>query len=122
MKSTTDAMHRGLGRAAMDLRAKMEWSQADLANEIAKMAIKMRVPIRPTQVSVCRWETGETSPSPQHRMILARIASRDKRTGHLADLFRASASAWRVVGLSERRDVEDAETMTGRLPPRGIPE
>jgi len=36
MKPTTDAMHRGLSRAVLDLRARMRWGQLDLAEQIGK--------------------------------------------------------------------------------------
>ncbi len=98
MKTTTDAMHRGLSRAVVDLRARMRWGQEDLANEITKWAAKMRVPITPTRRCILRWEHCETAPSAQHRMVLARIAAKH---GHedLAELFRAPVMAWRLVGL-----------------------
>lgn len=97
VKRTTDAMRRGLSRAVVDLRARMRWSQEDLAREISKLATKMGVAITPNRICVTRWENCETAPSQQHRMVLARIAARH---GHedIAELFRAPISAWRLVG------------------------
>ena len=109
MKNTIDAMQRGLGRAVMDLRAGMGWGQTDLAHEIAKTAARlMIICLKPTQVCVSRWETGDSAPSQQYRMVLARIAAKDKKTAHLVELFCAPVSAWRLVGLCRKRDGEDA--------------
>ena len=97
MKPTINAMQRGLSRAVVDLRARLQWGQEDLAREITKMAAKMRVAIAPNRICVSRWENGETAPSPEHRMVLARISAKH---GHedIAELFRAPVSAWRLVG------------------------
>ena len=100
-------MHKGLGRAVLDLRSAMQWSQTDLAVEIGKVAIKLNVQVQPVQEIVSRWERGEAAPSPQYRMLLGRVAERDSRTTHLADLFRAPESAWRLVGMVEKRNTRE---------------
>lgn len=90
-------MHRGLRKAVLDLRERMRWGQEDLANEMTKVAARMRIPITPTQACVSRWESGHTAPNEQHRAVLAKIAARDERTKHLAELFRAPLSHWRMA-------------------------
>ncbi len=98
-KPATEAMQRGLSKAVLELRARMNWSQDDLAHEMCKMAARMGVGIKPNRISISRWENGETAPSEEHRVVLARIAGRNKDTARLAELFRAPVSAWRIVGL-----------------------
>ena len=90
-------MQRGLSRAVIDLRARMRWGQTELADEISKGAARLGLTIKPNQVCVSRWENSETAPSQPHRMVLAKIASKN---GHedLAAFFRAPVSAWRLVG------------------------
>jgi hypothetical protein len=97
MKRTTEAMHKGLSRAVIELRARMRWGQTDLAKEISRQGVRAKVTLTPDQGTISRWERCESAPSPQHRMVLARIASKN---GHedLAELFRAPISAWRLVG------------------------
>ena len=106
MKKTTEAMHRGLSEAVIDLRARMEWSQEFLANEMCKVATRTGIEISPTRRCVIRWESMETAPSSEHRMVLARIAARHKKTEDLAELFRAPVSAWRLVGHVKLRKAE----------------
>jgi len=84
----TDAMHECLSRAVVELRARLRWGQQDLADRIARRAARMGLGIKPNQVCVSRWENCETAPSPQHRMVLARIASKNEHED-LANLFRA---------------------------------
>jgi hypothetical protein len=76
----------------------MRWGQEDLANEMTRYAAKMGVPITPHRNCVSRWENCDASPSAQHRMVLARIATKHKHED-LAEFFRAPVSAWRLVGL-----------------------
>src|SRR6266498_1953197 len=99
-------MHRGLSEAVIDLRARMEWSQEHLANQMCKVAARNGVEINPTRRCVIRWEGMETAPSTEHRMVLARIAARHKKTADLAELFRAPVSAWRLVGHVKLRKPE----------------
>lgn len=94
-------MHRGLGRAVADLRARMGWGQEDLAREITRVGSKMGFTIKPNVVCISRWENGDFAPSEDHRAVLARIAGRDPRTQHLAVLFRAPMSLWRLVSHDE---------------------
>ncbi len=91
-------MQRGLSRAVSDLRARMEWSQEDLAREITREAAKLGFQIKPNQVCVSRWENREAAPSEEHRKALARLAARHKKTEDLAEYFRAPISAWRLAG------------------------
>ncbi len=81
----------------MDLRARMEWGQEDLAREMCKVAAKMGSDIRPNRICVLRWENGEAAPNEHHRVVLARIAARERKTEDLAQLFRAPVSAWRLA-------------------------
>jgi hypothetical protein len=90
-------MHRGLRKAVVDLRARMEWGQEDLAKEMCKMAAKMGFDIRPSRRCVCRWEAGDAAPNEHHRVVLARIAARDPRTEDLANYFRAPVAVWRML-------------------------
>ncbi len=102
-------MQKGLGRAVMDLRARMGWSQEDLAQEMCKVAARMGIEIRPNRICVLRWEKTETAPNSEHRMVLARIAARSKKTEDLAELFRAPVSAWRLVGYVKLKADSEAE-------------
>jgi hypothetical protein len=108
LKRTTDAMRRGLGRAVVDLRARMRWGQTDLADEISKGAARRGLTIKPNQVCVSRWENCETAPSQQHRMVLAKIATKNGRQD-LAEFFRAPVSAWRLVGYVKLGLMKDEE-------------
>jgi transcriptional regulator with XRE-family HTH domain len=98
VKRTIGAMQQGLGKAVADLRIARGWNQSDLASEIARGA-RTGASLKPTQDRISRWETGEAAPSQEYRAALARIAANDKRSEHLAELFRAPVSAWRLVGL-----------------------
>lgn len=84
-------MHVGLSSAVCELRKRMEWSQAELAHAIDKHCARTTDP-----GTVSRWERGIESPSPAHRMALAKIAAKHKHDG-LADIFRGSITAWRLV-------------------------
>jgi transcriptional regulator with XRE-family HTH domain len=97
VRKTTEAMHRGLSGAVIDLRERRRWGQEDLAQEISKWAARLNVTLTPDQGTISRWERGLSAPSPEHRMVLARIATKHRYTD-LADIFRAPTSAWRLVG------------------------
>ena len=92
-KTTTDAMHLGLGRAVVDLRARLHWGQEDLADAMHKQDKTLT----PDRITVSRWERGEHAPSETHRLALARIAAKHEYDD-LVELFRAPISAWRLVG------------------------
>jgi hypothetical protein len=77
VRLTTEGMHRWLARAVVELRARMGWGEVDLADQITKYAARLNLDGRPNQVCVSRWENGETAPSQQHRMVLARIAAKN---------------------------------------------
>jgi transcriptional regulator with XRE-family HTH domain len=82
-------MHAELSGAICELRRRLEWSQEELAEAMAKHC-------RHTHpVTVSRWERGVDAPSPQKRAALARIAQR-KSYEDLAKLFRAPISVWRL--------------------------
>src|SRR5689334_12101619 len=97
VKRTTEAMHQGLSRAVVELRARMKWGQADLAQAIQLQGSRVHLILTPDQGTISRWERCQSAPSQQHRMVLSRISSKN---GHedLAELFRAPVSAWRLVG------------------------
>ncbi len=109
MKRTTEAMHRGLRRAVVELRAKMRWGQEDLATEITKVAAKMGIPITPNRICVIRWEAGDAAPNLQHRAVLAKIAARDRRTEHLAEYFRAPLAHWRLAAYVQLEEKDETE-------------
>ncbi len=96
VRRTTDAMRRGLGRAVVELRARMRWGQAELAEQISRHGGRGRLLV-PSQEVISRWENGTQAPSPAYRLALGRVAAKH---GHedLAELFRAPISAWRLVG------------------------
>ena len=89
-------MRRGLGRAVVELRARMHWGQLDLADHIAK-SVGGAVMAAPDQEVISRWENGVQAPSPIYRAALARIAAKHKHDD-LVETFRAPMSAWRLVG------------------------
>ncbi len=90
-------MHRGLSMAVVELRTRMQWGQADLAREIRKQGGRANTGTKPNRETISRWEHGQQSPSPEHRMALAKIAMKYKHED-LAQLFRMPMSAWRIVG------------------------
>ena len=97
VKRTTEAMHRGLGRAVAELRARMRWGQVDLAHHISRHGSRVGLTLAPAQEMISRWERCEQAPSPVYRTALAKLAA---EYGHddLAELFRAPISAWWLVG------------------------
>ena len=101
MKRTTDAMKRGLSDAVVELRARMQWGQMELASQIRAQGRRLRVELLPTQETISRWENGGQAPSPEYRMVLSKIAAKHRHED-LAELFRAPISAWRLVGTVHR--------------------
>ena len=97
MKKTTEAMHRGLSRAVLELRARMRWGQADLALQIAMHGGRAGRMLPPSQEVISRWENAAQAPSPEYRRVLGNIAAKH-RHDDLAETFRAPISAWRLVG------------------------
>lgn len=98
-------MHKCLGRAVIDLRAKMHWSQEDLAHELGKAAARLGDHHHhPTRIRISQWETGDAAPSAEYRVALGKIAAKHPKTQHLAEYFRAPMSAWRLVGLCKVPD------------------
>ena len=97
VKPTTDAMHRGLSKAVLDLRARMRWGQMDLAEQIGKHGGRAGRMLAPSQEVISRWENASQAPSPAYRVVLGNIAAKHKHDD-LAELFRAPISAWRLVG------------------------
>jgi transcriptional regulator with XRE-family HTH domain len=89
-------MQKGLGRAVVELRARMRWSQPDLAQNISRHGGVCGVMAAPGQGAISRWENGTQAPSPIYRAAMARLAAKH---GHndLVDTFRAPMSAWRLV-------------------------
>jgi hypothetical protein len=97
VKKTTDAMHRGLGRAVVELRARMRWGQMDLAHHISRHGSRGGLMVAPSQEVISRWENCSQAPSPIYREALARLCAK-YRHEDLAETFRAPISAWRLVG------------------------
>lgn len=97
MRKTTDAMHRCLGRAVVELRARMDWGQMDLAHKISKSGTGGAVVIAPSREVISRWENATHAPSPVYRAAMARLAAKYEHDD-LVHVFRAQASAWRLVG------------------------
>jgi transcriptional regulator with XRE-family HTH domain len=89
-------MQKGLGRAVLELRARMGWGQQDLAQNISRHGGVCGVMTAPGQGAISRWENGTQAPSPIYRAAMARLAAKH---GHndLVDTFRAPMSAWRLV-------------------------
>ena len=102
-------MQRGLGRAVVELRARMHWGQVDLADQIAKHGVGGAVMAAPEQGAISRWENGVQAPSPIYRAALARIAAKHKHDD-LVETFRAPMSAWRLVGRQCGRGGHDDDT------------
>ena len=96
MRKTTMAMRAQLRLAVVELRARMQWGQADLAREINKYDRKATAGKTLHREIVARWEAGNDAPSPNRRMALAKIAGK-YRHEDLADIFRAPVIAWRLV-------------------------
>lgn len=109
MKKTTEAMHRCLGRAVVELRARMRWGQEDLAQQISRHGGRAGLMLGPSVGMISRWEHGEQAPSPAYRMALARIAAKDKATEDLAELFRAPMISWQLVARLDLGSAKDEE-------------
>src|SRR5690242_8688922 len=97
LRKTTEIMHAHIGNAVVELRRRLNWSQEDLADKMRKHGRPLHGP------TVCKWEKGKDSPSPENRMVLAKLSTKE---GHedLAALFRAPIVAWRLVALLPRTD------------------
>jgi len=98
-RRTTQARHRELGAAVVDLRLRMRWGQEDLAEQVKREALRARMKLEPSQGTISRWEQRQQSPSPTYSMVLARLATRH---GHddLAERFRARV-ARQSIGRAE---------------------
>lgn len=90
-------MHKGLGRAVVELRARMRWGQEDLALHISKHGSGGGALEPPSREVISRWENCTQAPSPVYRDALARLCAKHKHDD-LVETFRAPASAWRLVG------------------------
>jgi hypothetical protein len=97
VKKTTEAMHKCLGRAVVELRARMRWGQLDLADNISRHGTVGAVMVAPSQEVISRWENGTQAPSPIYRAAMARLAAKYEHDD-LVETFRAPTSAWRLVG------------------------
>jgi transcriptional regulator with XRE-family HTH domain len=74
--------------AVRTLRKRAGWTQDDLAAALDKSLGKKRVT---RQSTISKWELGIDGPSPTHRMVLARIASKYEHED-LAAVFRSAAA------------------------------
>lgn len=101
MKKTHEAMHRSVGKAVTELRRTRNWSQSELAHQIARHGRCGRSMQAPTVGMISEWEHGLRAPAPEYRAALARIAKKDKSTEDLVPLFLASMTAWHVVSRVE---------------------
>lgn len=97
MKKTTEAMHRGLSNAVIELRRRMNWGQEDLARQINRHGARPGSLLASTKQMISGWENGEHAPSPVYRAALGRIAEKHEATEDLAAVFRAPTIAWRLV-------------------------
>jgi transcriptional regulator with XRE-family HTH domain len=109
VKKTTEAMHRALGKAVAELRARMKWSQEDLAHQISQHGNRVGLMLEPSVGMISRWEHGEQAPSPAYRMALARIAGKSEGTEDLAELFRAPMISWHLVAHVKLGSSKDDE-------------
>jgi transcriptional regulator with XRE-family HTH domain len=101
MKNTTEAMHRHLGKAITELRRRMNWSQAELAQHIAWHGHDGSHPMEAPAIDlISKWEHGVKAPSRPYRVALARIAKGRKLTEELAPIFLAVGRLAR--GLTNR--------------------
>ena len=92
--------HKALGWAVVELRARMQWGQEDLAHEINRLTYhpeEGRVP-RPNQQQISDWENGKHAPGRLHRWALGKIA-RSHNHDDLADVFCANDASLRVAEL-----------------------
>ncbi len=102
MRKTTQVMHAQIGKAILELRRRMDWSQEQLGMQIGKQG-------QPTHVNVIgRWERGAESPSPTKRCALAKLAAKHEHED-LAALFRAPIVAWRLVSLCLPKGTDERE-------------
>ena len=95
MNRTHDAMVRILADAIGALRRFHDWSQEELARELARHA--PRGTPAPDQHKISQWEHGVHAPSSKHRIALSRIAASFKATEDLVPLFLAGSESWKVV-------------------------
>src|SRR5690349_13127565 len=95
-------MRQGLSRAVVDLRARMRWSQEQLAQELLRAAARANLDLAARVSTISEWENAGAAPSPEYRMLLARIAA-NKGHEDLAEIFRAPISVWRVVAHVRRQ-------------------
>jgi DNA-binding XRE family transcriptional regulator len=87
-RSKTQIRHAALRVAVRDLRKRIGWTQDDLAAALDKHLGKKRVT---RQSTISKWEVGIDGPSPSHRMVLAKIASKYEHED-LAAIFRNVAA------------------------------
>jgi len=88
-----------LGRAVIDLRARLKWSQADLARQIHRRTKQKNEQLPEVhQETVSRWERGAQMPSITYRLALAKIATAHDHHD-LTAAFRASPDAWHLVSV-----------------------
>lgn len=99
-------MRRGLSRAVLELRSRMDWAQEDLASNISRNGTGAAAMIAPSREVISRWENCSQAPSPTYRAALGRLAA---KYGHddLVETFRAPVSAWRLVGHVRKWMLDD---------------
>ena len=104
MKRKTEIMQSAIRRALTELRKRRGWSQAELARQMIIHSSRVGVALDPSKQEISGWEHGKHAPSPECRMVLARIAASHKRTEELALFF----SYWNhVVHVHDRGWLQD---------------
>lgn len=87
MKKKTEIMQHTIRRALAELRKRRCWSQVELARQLVIYGSRAGVALDPSKQEISAWEHARHAPSPECRMVLARIAASHKRTEDLALFF-----------------------------------
>ena len=69
-------MHRAMGVAVVALRGRMQWTQERLARKLTTISGRKAGGPRTFMQTISQWERFLESPSPSHRMALAKLAEK----------------------------------------------